>query len=499
MQFADNLMEMNMGRSRSLEPEPTEHKIDVYSPRIHTQVATSTSVENRPHTAASLSLLKSQGNRRTSTRPPNIEITAGSPKGDMPMTPGQVQELAKKFSFSPRNSTSTGTKTTPSKIPTPSSHSTPMKATTSSAKMTKSGIPTKSQSSHTITSPTGKENDKWDNEVQMRSSKKVKMRPASWDASLIFNSDKDATERSKDDSMVFDDSLESQSFQRNSNIRTAFRRKSSSRELSPEPTNETTATREAKLPDSSSKDEDLSLEQQFSQGLRGSSQDERENPKLSVRQRTQKWEQRGGGVPSYYTLPRSFRARRNASKGTSSNVSSPMTESSEFEFVDGDKTHSRYSVSGIPRPLSRIPSPRSMSVSQPPAATKSKHPERGSSSGTRLLTAASIPKRASSVSPTADKSASHREEADGSSNPDEALLQRSIEREMIEHGGTTPSPGKAAAVTVEARESPSSHQPIIKSSKNVSTAVAKQRGRSLLPTKTQIPASSNVPVSTIII
>ena len=301
-------------------------------------------------------------------------------------------------------------------------------------------------------------------------------------------------EKSKDDSSVFDDSLEGQSFDRNSYVRTAFRRKSSSRELSPERTKETAVTPKAGIREDD--EVPLELDQQLSQGSRGSSQDERENPKLSVRQRTQKWELRGGGVPSYFTLPRSFRTK--SRKGASSDISSPMSETSGYEFTDGSgKNHSRISVSGIARPVSRIPAPRSMSVSQSPAAGKLQHPRQGGSSGTRVLTALAIPKRASSASPTAEKSASpRREEADGSSDPDEALLQRSIEREMVEHvsSGAPSLPGKGAAA-VTTVESPGSHQPIIKS-KSVSAVVNKQRGQSLLPTKTQIPASSNVPVST---
>ena len=325
----------------------------------------------------------------------------------------------------------------------------------------------------------------------MRANKKMKMRPASWDASLIFNSEKEPAERSKDDSSVFDDSLEAQSFERNSNIRTAFRRKSTSRELSPELTaEEMTTAPEAKLPYSGGLDDEAPLvlgqEQHLSQGSRGSSQDERENPKLTVRQRTQKWEARGGGVPSYFTLPRSFRTK---TKGAASSVSSPMSETSGYEeFTDGGMTHGRGSVSGIARPVSRIPMPRSISVTQPPAASKLQHPPRSSgSSGTRVLAAPSLPNRASSASPTANKSASRREEADGSSDPDEALLLRSLEREAIEHVGSPPGPGVTA-------ESPGSHQPIIKN-KSMSTVVSKQRGQSLLPTKTQIPASSNLPVS----
>ena len=111
----------------------------------------------------------------------------------------------------------------------------------------------------------------------------------------------------------------------------------------------------------------------------------------------------------------------------------------------------RASVSNIPQPTSKATrSPRS-SVTTSGAMTRT------------LGASSSIPRR---------------EEADGSSNPDDPL-----------HKGDNEHDGKVGDTGAT-----STHQPVIKT-RSVSITVTKSRtGQSILPTKTLLPASSNITV-----
>ena len=110
--FADDLMERQLARGRKAwTPEPMEHTINVYSHDVKMHVTTSTSVpKHKPQTTAPLS--RFPGHKRSSSehkRPPPIDITNcnTTPKAEMStcMTPGQVHELTKRFSFTPTNVT----------------------------------------------------------------------------------------------------------------------------------------------------------------------------------------------------------------------------------------------------------------------------------------------------------------------------------------------------------------------------------------------------------
>ena len=206
MQFADDLMERNLG-GRGWDPEPADHT-----------------------TAAPLS--PSHKSAR-SAYPNNVPVTKLH-------TRGQVYEIAKRFSFASPVSTRVGSKGT-SKIPVAAFHhpsaGTPMKATGTTAEMTKSFVPT-TVVSRPIVIPRGDEQSSEEG-VQIRSGQRsAKMRPASCDASLIFNGNKEGIQQTR-----------------------------------------------------SSKGSE-----------KGNGQH------ITVRERTKRWEARGGGLPSSFaTLPKSFR------------------------------------------------------------------------------------------------------------------------------------------------------------------------------------------------
>ena len=486
VQFADDLLErqLTMGGRNAWTPEPTEHTIDVYSPHVRMEVATSTTIpKNKPKTAAPLSKLP--GHRRAASgdhkRPPHIDISGSNttPKSDMPMTPGQVQELTKRFSFTPSG---TGHRATPSKIPVATGHGTPMRATAAATEMTKSSIP------QTFTYQESK------GDLQLRGSKKgVKVRPMSWDASLIFNGDKENVERSKDDSTsddAFEQVFAGESFTRNSNIRSAFRKKSSSREFSPEPANDNVQAPEAMEDDRSSTSGVTDVEPS-AQEPTPSAQVGQKTPSvhlISVRERTKKWEARGGGVPSYFsTLPKSFRHKATSVSIPSSTPtvhSHTLKRTSTGLVLKDGLTKS----AGPPRDhfsASKIPTPRT----QPPSGSKVR--PGGGGGAPRAL----FPNSPSGK--TSPDHLSHREDADGSSNPDEALL-KSLEAEgQCKDDATTEktSGQKPVLASQTSSESLGAHQPLIKS-RNVTIPVGKSRGgKRLLPTKTQMRSASHIPVS----
>lgn len=500
VQFADDLMERGMGRG--WQPEAMEHTIDVVSSQVHTHVTTSTTIPRpKPQTAESLASLRNQ-RRAGSVEPrrPKVDVSSVYVKEDVPLTPGQVHELAKRFSFSPASTPTTGTtKTTPSRIPVAtSSHTTPMKATTSTAQMTKPGTPVRP------VAPA----DKSEAEMQLRSNKRsVRMRPASWDASLIFNGEKADAEASKDDSTseaTFEESTASQSFTRNSNIRAAFRRKSQSREFSPEPPTDNSTTQAKEKPPATGAPETMTTTtptkrkepQQLSQGS-GSSQEEKENVSpMSVRERTIRWEARGGGLPSYLTMPRprklksSTSGSNQSSKQSGGDVLSP-TERERSSSTDTAKSrHS--SLSAIPQPTAgKVRSPRSSSTKAP---STSKLQQAGSSVSTsRIPSATSKPR---STSGKTSPQLTYQEEADGGSNPVEPLQKgtetedkpQTVPGDEVKTSGAEKCGGQNEAETVS-----SGHKPVIM--KGVSASSGKSRGQSLLPTRTQIPTITHIPVS----
>lgn len=349
------------------EPQLMEYSVEEYSPGVRARISSSTKIsEHKSHTASLLT--EKYSNRRAATQPtrrPNVS------------SPG-VNELSKRFSFgtSPSNSSNVPNGRPASKIPTAN---TPLKATTSASEMTKSpnSLPAKQI----------KPVNKFETEVKLRNGiSPGKIRPNSWDFSSIMQNNKvEDVFVTKDDSTPHSiaDIEAAESFHRNSNIRTAFRRKSSSHEMSPEP-------------GESYQEEERNPQHPESPKLsQGSNSSQNSGPPMSVRERTIKWESRGGGLPSYFsTLPKSFRhkATDNASTGIPSPTSSLNMRASPRRAL-GDSTD--LSTTGIPQPLARQ-SPRS-SVS----------------------------------SETKRRPSPSREDADGSSNPDDSLNRRQRKNKTV--------------------------------------------------------------------
>jgi len=321
---------------KSPDPEPMDHMIEEYPPGApRAKIATSTKVpEHKAHTTAPLS------DKFTSRK---IGGKSGKPKIEV-SSPGQVNELTRKFSFpqgSPNN-----------KNMKPAN--TPLKATTSASEMTKTP---------TILPAKQTKVNGFDNDVKLRNGLSGKKnRPSSWDYSTTMEHKNDDLFTTKDDSTPSSQARMDESFHRNSNIRTAFRRRTASRELSPEP---------GDYMYESSPGPDNELGAKLSQGSNGS-----QGPPMSVRERTQKWESRGGGVPSYFTLPRSSRKDKN-------------------------------SGSGIPTPVKKDTPPTTTGIPQPSRSPRT-----------------SISSTSTSDTRTSSRKVP-REEADGSSNPDDSYEGRS--------------------------------------------------------------------------
>ena len=55
--------------------------------------------------------------------------------------------------------------------------------------------------------------------------------------------------------------------------------------------------------------------------------------KISVRERTQHWEAKGSEIPSFFTLPKSFRNKAGSSAGLQSPVSSGSGTVEIFDWV----------------------------------------------------------------------------------------------------------------------------------------------------------------------
>ena len=460
--IAEDLVDRRMGQG--WESEPMEHTIDEVSPHIKAQISSSTKIPPaRPHTAAPLS---QKFQKRTSSQDQR-QKGGESAKSDVSHTPGQVTELTKRFSFTPSSPTSSKP---PSKIPVISVANVPMKATTSASEMTKSNIPIRSE----VSKPTMIPVSNGIAEVKYRSKQGSRsVRPMSWDASLLLNNQDRFVPHSSMD-------LESQSFSRNSNVRLAFRKKSQSGEdESQEEFDQIHLTVDDLT--LAEREQWLAEEARLSQGSSQNSQGSGSNIPLSVRERTKKWEERGGGVPSYFsTLPKSFRhkakkarkreIRDSISPASPSSIQSPTSghptllhRSTVPTNIGGSRSGTVMSKSGRVS-VSNIPLMNKATNSPQPSAT-------ATSAVTRTLGMVSV-----------DGSVPPREEADGSSNPDD-LLQKPCDND---HSGKA---GESSAISPTC-------QPVIKT-RSVNITVTKSRtGQPILPTKTLLPASSNITVCT---
>ncbi len=512
VQFADDLMERKLTQGRNAwTPEPIEHTVSVCSPEVQMHFTTSTSVpQHKPQIAAPLS--KIPGHRRSASDhrhlpPSGIPVFSTSPKSDMPMTPGQVHELTKRFSFTPTG----GAKAGVSRVS--GEHGTPLRATTAAAEMTKPGTHQQSAlaSQHASGLP-GKALSA-ENEIHLRgvpNKKGIKVRPMSWDASLIFSSEKENAEKREEDAAMVvsqdDSAAVSQGFSRNSNARVPVRRKSSSssHEKSPEPEVRERAHTVARGP-KESRLQKPSTREQLSQGS-GSSQEENITP-VSVRERTMRWEARGSDLPSYFsTLPRSFRHKASSKSVTTptrphSHTLKRMTTlasltSSEEKPQSGESTKRRHmSVATMSSShSSRIPSPRTSLVQLGeggPLQQSSKIPLPGGSQHQ------GEPSRQRSASEHDPPKTSQLAELPGTSlpgerpsNDEEAWDGGEVVKSADELSLSEPPEGvtKGSEGLLSKEEqgslSKASHLPVIKSRIVVSST--RSRGRGLLPTKTQV-------------
>ncbi len=347
------------------ESEPMDASVEEYSPGVQARVSSSTKIsEHKSHTAKPLT--EKYPNRRAPTRKPNIEVNS----------PG-INELSKRFSYGSQSTTSPGGRSG-SKIPVAN---VPLKATTSASEMTKSpsSLPVKQN----------KPINGFESGVKLRNGiSSGRGRPNSWDFTSSVDNKVEDVFVTRDDSAPHTraDIEAAESFHRNSNIRSAFRRKSASRELSPEPgeLDQEFSPTQLLSPYSDQKPDSPKLSQ-------GSNSSQGSGPPMTVRERTIKWESRGGGVPSYFstTLPKSFRHK--ATDMIPSGIPSPTTSLSITSPRRAPVDRTLSSSSGIPQPTIRSPS---SSVSSEP----------------RIYSR---------------KASQSREEADGSSNPDETFEGKS--------------------------------------------------------------------------
>ena len=340
------------------EPEPMDYSVEEYSPGVQARVSSSTKIsDHKSHTAAPLSE-KFSGRR--------VNVT-GQRRTKELNSPG-VSELTKRFSFGQSSPSSKSG----SKIPVANA---PLKATASPSEMTKNPSALPSNQTKQVNGY----------EVVLRNGMSGKARPSSWDFTARMESKKNDVFVTKDDSTAQSAAgFESDMFHRNSNIRTAFRRKSASHELSPEPgetSHEGSPSQSQKATSASPVFERKHPPPDSPKLSQGSTSSQGSGPPMSVKERTKKWESRGGGVPSYFTLPKSYRHKAD------------------------DKT-----PSAIPTPTTTT-------------STNPRKPPGSSSAGDKLSTGIPQPTTRSqhtsvSKTPTRKRSQS-REEADGSSNPDE--------------------------------------------------------------------------------
>ena len=398
----------DMERRQDYVPTPMEHTVSEVDIKSPIQLTTSEQLPDRkPHTAAPLG----PHHRRSGShdlkketlggvRKPAIEVTS-------PLTPkGIVREKMNMFSYSSSSSSPSRVSQQARHAGSSGSGNTPMRALASTSEMTKSKskIPTMMTTSGGVSM----ENSRVSN-VKMRkgSNKKAgKTRPASFDVSLLLNNEKNMAETSKDDSCEA-----GEIFDRNMQIRTAFRKKSYSREPTPEldeeemnaagdfaqplprspttgalisgggggggggdevfsPSQEAPGLDELGVGGGGGSGEKQLSQNTSSQGSRASQDSVRKIHKMTVRERTKKWEARGGGLPSYFsTLPKSFRHKATDPRQNQAYMhalQSPTGEEQAFFAEDEEafiRKISSTSQSGIPLPASKLRPPRTTSSS----------------------------------------------------------------------------------------------------------------------------------------
>lgn len=366
LNLADDLMERSIGTlSMTYDPTPMEHTVSEVEMASSMQISSSVQPEVKLHMSTPLAPHHRRPNSsepkipQEGTKRPMIEVTS-------PMTSkGTVSMMTKMFSYpQPATTSASAPGMKGSRTPVARQGNTPLKAMTRASEMTKSGAPIKSNvgeskvsfsndHSGSMVRNSGPYSSQGSsrNKVQLRSSDRKragkKARPASFDLSLLLKNKRNLAVQKHDYSSssnnnTGDSDSDGNLFHRNVDIRKAFRKRSKSRELSPDsapedskvlsesecpsevfprsPTtgvlisnSETSFFLSEEIPEFNEMNSlNYSLEEEeknLSQTTGShSSQDSIRNLRLTVRERTQRWEARGGGVPSYFsTLPRSFR------------------------------------------------------------------------------------------------------------------------------------------------------------------------------------------------
>ena len=303
VEFADNLMEKGIEHSISASPEPVDHTIEAYSSMVQMQIATSSNVadSSKPYMAQPLSARKSRHSRAES-EPRNFS----NAEADGPSTPVHVSALRAIFS---QPSTAGQRQATMSVV----SHSSPHSPVGTTA----------ATSADELSADNKDEEPGFERTNSTRG--KAKLRPTSWDSSLLFQG---GDAKGHEDDLVFGGSNDP--FSRDSNLRTPIRRNklgSSRGDL----TDEKAFSFDGDY--SFDKDEPPAspsvVDSSPSSSLKMPTEDAKHpltkklsKPIVSVRERTKKWEERGSTGPiasgsssqaHLATLPRPVKKRASTS------------------------------------------------------------------------------------------------------------------------------------------------------------------------------------------
>ena len=425
VQFADDLMEKGIEHSVSASPEPVDHTIETYSSMVQMQVATSSNVpdSSKPLMAQPLVARKSRHDRAES-EPSSFNSTTA------PVTPVHVSVLRERFA-QPSSSSQRQSKTSVV------SYSSPHSPVDKPAKMSGTTMVPSAGVLHA--------NNKEEEPVLERKNSggrgKAKLRPASWDSSLLFQGDESGDLKGQEDDMVFSGSRDP--FTRDSNSRTPIRRNrigSSRGDLTSQEPEDRELTFDKDEPPMSPTVVDSSHEPSASPKMdakhRGTAKQ-----LVSVRERTKKWEERGGSSVGSSTQSHLATLPRPPKKKSST----PATPTTTAQGTAGG------SGSGIPVNV------KSVSSLQQSAAKKA-HP----------LVESSVSNAESSVpSGLQDQQQSAVKGAEETGGEETLLQRRDVSLPQIRTVG----------------DASSSHS----TSKSLSSS--KLRGQSLLPTKAPIPVS----------
>ena len=371
VQFADDLMEKGMEQSCSASPEPVDHTIEAYSSMVQMQFATSSNVPDtsKPYMAQSLSARKSRHDRAES-EPRNFSTGT---KADIPSTPAHVSTLRGLF--------------------TQSSMSSPRqpKLSTVSHSSPHSPVEKNPPSDNTVvTSSAGLlHGDNKDEQSELEGTNsvrgKAKLRPTSWDSSLLFQREGTGDWKAQEDDTVFGGNKDS--FTRDSNLRTPVKRSnkiSTSRgDLTGQESDDRTFLFDKDEPPMSP-----SVDSSFEPSSAPRTPSDLKNaikppskPLVSVKERTKKWEERGGVTGSstqahLATLPRPIKKRSSTSNipttatSNSSGIPVSVKSSSPVPCLQPAGTTKPYPPAEASLPISENNSVLNAQEQQHPLGTK---------------------------------------------------------------------------------------------------------------------------------